>query len=65
MITIYSTTKPRRYDTVAIAKAKWLQVLRSGASEDSTSFIHYDDTENRFHDTELITVQKILQQENS
>lgn len=60
----YSTTQPRKYDTKAIAKGKWLQILRDGSSSDTSGQITFDDTENRYHDTKLITLQKILQQEN-
>lgn len=60
----YSTTQPRKYDTKAIAKAKWLQALNDGGSDDGSGAIIYSDTENRWHDTKLITLQKILQQQN-
>jgi hypothetical protein len=66
MNVIYSTTKPRWSDTRAITKGKWLQSMRDGASDGGESqVITYPDTENRFHDTDHITLQKILQHENS
>lgn len=66
MITIYSTTKPRWSDTRAITKGKWLQAMRDGPSDGGESqVITYPDTENRFYDTDFITLQKILQEENS
>lgn len=62
MYTIYSTTRPRRYDTKAIAKGKWLQLVTSGATNGGTAaVVTYADTLPRFYDTELITLQKILQ----
>lgn len=66
MITIYSTTKPRWSDSKAITKAKWLQSLREGSSDGGESqVITYPDTELRFHDSRKITLDKILQKENS
>lgn len=65
MITHYSTTRPRKYDTKAIAKGKWLQARRDGPSDDGSGSITYPDTEGRWHDTKLITLQKILQIENT
>lgn len=66
MITIYSTTKPRWSDSKAIVKAKWLQSMREGPSDGGESqVITYADTENRFFDTQKITLDKILQKENS
>lgn len=61
----YSTTKPRKYDTKAIAKGKWLQALRNGAgTSDDSGEIFYTDLDPKWFDTELITLQKILQQHN-
>lgn len=65
MIIHYSTTKPRKYDTRAIAKGKWLQTKRDGPSDDGSGSITYSTTENQFHDTKLITLQKILQKANT
>lgn len=66
MYTIYSTTRPRRSDTRAIAKGKWLQLLTSGASNPGDSgVVTYPDTLPRYWDTKLITLQKILQKEQS
>lgn len=66
MYTIYSTTRPRRTDTKAIAKAKWLQLLTSGATNpDSHGVVTYSDTLPRFYDTELIALQKMLQEGQS
>lgn len=60
--TYYSTTRPRRYDTKAIATGKYLQLLTDGATGGSDSaVITFADTNPRFYDTELITLQKILQ----
>lgn len=62
MYTIYSTTRPRRSDTKAIAKAKWLQLLATGAVNPGDSgVVTYSDTLPRFYDTELIALQKMLQ----
>jgi hypothetical protein len=60
---VFSTTRPRRYDTRFIAKAKWLKVLSSGAVNGGTAgVVTYADTLPRWHDTQLITLQKILQE---
>lgn len=61
----FPTTRPRRSDTRWIAKQKWLQVLNGGGVDgglDQT--IIYEDTLVRFHDTKLITLQKILQEQS-
>lgn len=66
MYTVYSTTRPRRSDTKFIAKAKWLQLLTSGATNGGESgVITYADTLPRWHDTRVLTLQKILQQQQS
>lgn len=66
MITVYSTTKPRWSDTKAITKGKWLQSMRDGPSDGGESqVITFEDTENRYYDSEHITYQKILQEANS
>lgn len=61
----YPTTRPRKSDTKWIAKQKWLQVVNGdgldGGLDQSTV---YDDTEVRHSDTELITLQKLLQQQS-
>lgn len=61
---IYSTTRPRRYDTQMIAIDKLLQRLNSGPTAGSSSgVVTYADTLPRFYDTQLITLQKIVQAE--
>lgn len=66
MYTIYSTTRPRRSDTKAIAKGKWLQLLTSGATNGGESgVVTFADTLPRYWDTKLINLQKILQQQQS
>lgn len=66
MTTVYSTTKPRWSDTKAITKGKWLQSLRDGASDGGESqVITYPSTEVFYHDSRKITLDKILQKENS
>lgn len=61
MYTIYSTTQPRKYDTKAIAKGKWAQLLASGATPSTSGVITFEDTLPRFHDGKVQTIQKILQ----
>lgn len=66
MYVIYSTTRPRRYDTKFIAKQKWLQLLTTGAlNPDDHGVVTYADTLPRWHDTKLIELQKILQKAQS
>jgi len=65
MITVYSTTIPRKYDTKAIAKAKWLQKLNTGRLADNSGAITFEDTSPRYNDTKLLTTQKILQKANN
>lgn len=59
----YSTTRPRRTDTKAIATGKYLQLLTDGATGGSDDgVVTYASTDPRYSDTELITLQKILQE---
>lgn len=61
----YPTTRPRKSDTLYIAKQKWLQVLNGGGGDgglDQSTV--YPDTEVRHSDTKLITLQKILQEQS-
>lgn len=62
---VFPTTRPRKSDTKWIAKQKWLQILNGnggdGGLDQSTV---YNDTAVRWHDTELIILQKILQDQS-
>lgn len=64
MQTVYSTTRPRKYDTKAIAKGKWLQITNGSKSDDGSGRVDYSTTVPTFYDTELNTVQKIIQKLN-
>jgi hypothetical protein len=64
MRTIYSSTCPRFTDTKAISKAKWNQILTTGATPTRISgSVYYDNTALTFHDTKASILQKILQAE--
>lgn len=60
MRTFYSTSRAGWHDTRAIAKAKWNQQLDSPSSARSGMIAEPQNTDNRFHDTKLITLQKII-----
>lgn len=64
MQTVYSTTRPRKYDTKAIAKGKWLQITNGSKASDNSGRIDFSTTTTQYYDTELITVQKIIQKLN-
>lgn len=57
---IYATTRAGWYDTRAIAKAKWLQQLRTPSTTAAGMLAEPQTTSLKFHDTKLITLQKIL-----
>lgn len=58
--TIYETTLPGWHDTKAIAKAKWNQQLQSPSTTRAGMIAEPPTTENKFHDTKLVVLQKIL-----
>jgi hypothetical protein len=60
MRTIYSTTRAGWFDTLAIAKAKWLQQVKAPSSAASGMLSEPTTTQPQFHDGKLRTVQKIL-----
>lgn len=65
MKTVHSTTKPGWYDTEEIATEKWNQIKATGAVDDSSGHkVTYSQTGPTFHDSELTTLQKILQHLN-
>jgi hypothetical protein len=66
MQAVCSTTRPRRYDTKPIVLGKLLQLLSDGptGAANTGAVVRYPDTGMRRADTELISLQKTLQQEN-
>lgn len=58
--TIYPTTRPGFFDTKAIAKAKWKQQLAQPSGAAAGLLAGPPTTDVQFHDTKLITLQKIL-----
>lgn len=60
MRTIYSTTRAGWSDTRAIAKAKWNQQLTAPSAARAGMIAEPPTTENKFHDTKLIVLQKII-----
>lgn len=60
MRTVYSTTRATWHDTKAIAKAKWNQQLQSPSAARAGMIAEPPRTENTFHDTRLVVLQKII-----
>jgi hypothetical protein len=60
MRTIYATTRAGWSDTKAIAKGKWNQQLNSPSSARAGMLAEPRTTYNKFHDTKLVVLQKII-----
>lgn len=59
-VTVYATTLPGWHDTRAIAKAKWNQQLAAPSAARAGMIAEPPTTDNKFHDTRLVVLQKIL-----
>lgn len=60
---VFPNHRPGWYDTLAIAKAKWLAELNQHKAGFEGLTTRYSSTQARDADTKLITLQKILQKE--